>query len=87
MMKNAEGDVTRRVTIATMASTDNVILAIGLMVKSACSLVAKESCRSWEEISYICIERVSGYDQDMSKPVILFKDFGNHQCVVVKSMK
>lgn len=61
-MKNAGGDVTRRVTIATMASTDNAILAMGLIVKSARSSVTKESYRGWEEMIYICIERVSVHD-------------------------
>jgi hypothetical protein len=79
--------VTRRVMIATMASTDNAILAISLIIKSARSSVAKESCRSWEKMSYICIERVSVYDHDTSKPGLLFADFGNHQCVVAKNLK
>jgi hypothetical protein len=48
--------VTRRVTIATMASTDNAIIAMGLIVKGACSSVGKVSCRSWEEM-ILCASR------------------------------
>jgi hypothetical protein len=49
MMKNAGGHVTRRVTIATMASMDNAILAMGLVVKRACSSMAKRDYHSWRE--------------------------------------
>lgn len=51
--------MTRRVTIATMASTDNAILVMDSVVKSAYSLVAAESCRSWEGIIYIYVVRIS----------------------------
>jgi hypothetical protein len=51
--------VTKRVTIATIASTDNAILAMDSVVKSVYSLVAVESCRSWEGIIYIYVVRIS----------------------------
>lgn len=51
--------MTRRVMIATMASTDNVILTMDSVVKSAYSLVAVESCRSWGGIIYIYVVRIS----------------------------
>ena len=52
-MKNAGGHVTKRVTIATVASTDNVILAMDSVIKSAYSSAAEESRRSWEGIIYM----------------------------------